>query len=199
MADTPLTVGFLTVQAALRQALADSSDEGDQPDALPAYANVLIRPVGIPPTRPFLVAGSPPAIYPVAPVVCRVVDGVLYGPADGSAPTVEETPAQPVRIIDPYSPGIDFTGWAWQADFTPINGGTWAAFSITFNAATEEDGTTVNLANAALLETNVNAAPQPITWVVAGDGTNPPEIPAGAQPGHFLLDSTTWDLYQIGA
>ena len=197
MVEIPGSVDTLLVTAKHGLAIADSDDVGNQPDWMPSNATVNLSPVDL--DKPYVVVGEPPEIVSVGIIVCKLVAGILYAPANGQAPVADETPSLPVEIISPLSAGLSDVGWKWQADFQPPIGAGWKAFSIVFNAATEENGVEVNLARAALLEVNTTASPQPMTWTVAGDGTNPPEIPAQAVQGQFVLDTTTWDLYQIGA
>lgn len=197
MADVTGSVNYLTVTLTHELATGDSNDVGNRPDALPADGSVVIRPVGLRTGKPYVVAGEPPELYSVSPIVCKAVGGILYGPADGKAPATGETPAQPITIVDPLSVALDYVGWHWQADFTPATGAGWEQFSIPFDRATEDDGITVNLARAAMLDHNTTATTLPPIWPVDGDGTNPPAQPLNSRPGELVLDTSTNKLYLI--
>ncbi|MFE6645648.1 hypothetical protein ACFVJS_03735 [Nocardioides sp. NPDC057772] len=195
MADLPAEVGFLTLTGSVVEGLADSVDFGNQPDAVVAEATIVITPEGLPPQRPYVVAPiSETIVYPRS-VVCRLINGVLYGPDDGSQPVPgEPTPAAPgVRLIAPNQAALDYTGWRWVANLSPSGdpAAKWRPFTIAFTGV---PGDSITLAQAAMQQTAVNAAAQPVTWIVEGTA-----IPPAARPNEFLLDvaADPWFLYKI--
>jgi len=198
MTDVLGSLTYLRVTAKHGLAVADSNDTGDQPDWIPSTANVVISPIGL--DKPFVIAGNPAQIITPTTITCKMVGGMLYGPANGQNIVTGETPALPVDILNPLDGGLSDVGWAWSASFTPSDPNQqWAPFTIVFNQATEDDGITVNLATAALMPVNTKSTPVPIIWPVTGDGTNAPAEPAQALIGQLVLDTTTWKLYQKGA
>lgn len=175
-------VGWLTVVASIVEVDADSSDPDLAPDTSWPDGTVTLAPVGL--SHPYLIHGVNGQIdgFEIPrTVTCRLVAGVLYPPDNLDSETG-------VRVLAPLQECFDELDWHWRATFKLSDGSTWP---VEFTGAA---GDTVNLAQVAYLSNLQSPSPVPQSWVQGvGEGT-----PDGMQPGQYLVDLNTSELYLVG-
>lgn len=194
MANVPASVGYFTLDGTFAIGFADSTDGDAFPDSVLANGTVVATPLhGNDP----LVVLSPKMLLSTYPVTCTLVGGRVYGPDNGQSGTATVgTPG--VRLIAPRQATIVPQNWAWQFDFTPADGESWAPFS---RQISPEPDTTIDIADLVLLEPPISAPMFQINvfsvafdledWIPDVGYTPPP----GFRPGIDWLYSTTDGFY----
>lgn len=198
MADIPSGLGWFTLTGRAIEAVADSDDAGDPPDAQLPNALVTLK-VAV--SDPVLIADLTAEGFPLVmmrPIGCRLLNGALYGPKNGVSGEPASTPD--VRLVSSLSPALSKVGWWWNATFAPLSTGTgvvdpndwWEPFTIAIPPVAP--GGAISLGEAYLEGSTLTAAAQPTVHL--GEGA---VAPADGEPGQFYLDETTGDFYVIGA
>lgn len=194
MADIPNEIQWLTVNMSGIAAVADSTDVGSAPDSYGLNGTVEFRAIGVP--NPYLVDGVGDKFVIPRTVTAILYNGVLYPPANGIAPVANEVPTTTpgINLIAPLQSVFDTLSWYWMATVIPAatEGNTWSKFVVSF---TGEGSEVISLAQRALAPlVPMGLTQQPKVWIQSGTALPPTSV-----PGQFLLDTTTMNLYLIGA
>lgn len=197
MVDVPASVGFIQVKCDAVEALADSGDGDSRPDGIPMNGTVDFESVGIPRSRPYVIADD--TIIQLRTIRCKLEDGKLIPPVDGAdgSRDPESVLADPhVTLVAPDQEFIDISGWVWKATFMPPAGERWKSFELLFSGV---PGEVVNLASSALVSTLPSLVASPRVWHVDVPGGDAPVdwIPSDAVVGDWMFNTTTSDLYVI--
>lgn len=182
-------IGFMRIVCDATEALADDAS------SIPMDGLVDLEPVGIPRTRPYVIAHD--TIIQIRKIRCKLENGKLIPPLDGTDGTrdpVSDLPNPAVELLAPLQAHIDLTGWAWKATFLPPAGGRWQTFTLLFTGKSDE---TINLASSALATTHPELTSMPRVWHVDVPGGDDPVdwIPEESIIGDWLFDTTTSNLY----
>lgn len=176
MADLPASVGWMTVDASVILGLADTSDAGEEPDAVAAIGSVLFTP---PPEAAQLWVYDPGQI-----LLLQQVAGVLT--ADG----IVTSDGVPIQLVAPVQDAISVQWWKWSAKFTPDASQSWQSFTTTFLGS---PGDTVKIGNPIFDPPVAPVSVRPVIIVP----TVPTMRPAGAIVGDLVYAEDTATPYRI--
>ena len=194
MTDVDVTVGHLTLTGKIRLGVADSDDVGSSPDSVPAVARVTIT-------------ASVPRVVEVAtktvlalPTISASLNGAgqLVAPADGFT-AVGSSAA--VHLIATNQDAITPVGWHWVVAVEPIDGQTWAGFSVIVSGKPDSE----HSIGQALINGDLTGLGAILAgaYVVEGTGTDGvvteadlEDVPLNSVWINTATDPGTWGLYR---